>query len=104
MRTKLPTWPESTVSRILLVAICLLTTPQLMLGQKQVVPSNQNSPRRGTREALKKLDKHIDAAFLRGDRKLLARVLAERMISVSPQGDVSGKTEILKGMGSPTAK
>ncbi|MEP6819799.1 MAG: thioredoxin domain-containing protein [bacterium] len=104
MRTKLPTWPKSTVKQILLAAICLLTTSQLILAQKPTLSPNQNTPRTRTAQELKKLDGQIDDAFLRGDKMLLERVLADEMISVSPEGNVARKKEILNGISPPNAK
>ncbi len=63
--------------------------------------TNQGSPSQTTEEELKRLDRSLDDAFLRGDKKTFERVLGDEMIAVSSQGDVARKKDILSQISLP---
>jgi hypothetical protein len=83
------------MKRILLVAAGVLMTTQFAMSQKQTGLSNQDASSSATVRDLKRLDSQLDDAYIRGDKRLLERVLAHEVIGVSAEGDVTRKTEIL---------
>ena len=91
------------MKQILSIAACVMIAPQLVTSQTPSGLLNQNQPSSATLQELKKLDSKLDDAYLRGDRKLFERVLADDMISVNAQGDVARKTEILSQISHPAA-
>ncbi|MEP6911269.1 MAG: thioredoxin domain-containing protein [bacterium] len=89
--------------RTLLIAACLMLTPQFNMSRAQTGPRKQDPPSSATVQELKKLDRQLDDAFLRGDKTLFERVLADEMISVSAEGDVTRKPDILSQIAPPLA-
>ena len=91
------------MKRILLVAVCVLTTPQLILSKPHRVIGSQDTPSSTTVQELKKLDSQLDDAYMRGDKNVFERILADDMISISNEGDLAGKADILKQINPPRA-
>jgi protein-disulfide isomerase len=52
-------------------------------------------------DELKKIDRDLDAASEQGDATVFARLLAEDMINVSPEGTVSKKTDVVQSVRPP---
>jgi protein-disulfide isomerase len=91
------------MKRILLIAAGVLMTTQFTMGQTKTGLSNQDASSSATVRDLKRLDSQLDDAYIRGDKRLLERVLADEMIGVSAEGDVTRKTEILSQTSPPGA-
>jgi len=49
-------------------------------------------------QELKQLDSQLDDAQIHGDKTVFERLLADEMVSVSDEGDVTGKNDVIKGV------
>ena len=54
-------------------------------------------------DELKKIDRDLDAAFERGELSFFQHLLADEMINVTPEGDISNKTNFLQDVKAPKA-
>ncbi|HEV8136244.1 MAG TPA: thioredoxin domain-containing protein [Pyrinomonadaceae bacterium] len=52
-------------------------------------------------DELKKFDRELDVAFEKGDASFIQHLLAEEMINVMPEGNISRKTEFLQAVKPP---
>ena len=62
---------------------------------------SKTSATRSIEQELERLDRSLDDAFLRGDKKTFERVLEDEMIAISSQGDVARKKDILSQISPP---
>jgi len=92
------------MKRITLILACILSLPNLIQSQKPSVRCEDSGSGGGpVGEELKKLDRELDEASEGGDRTVFQRVLAEEMVSISPEGAISKKADVLAEVKPPKA-
>jgi protein-disulfide isomerase len=85
--------------RTVILFLMLSTTSLSTLGQKPPDRSGQTtSTNQASVEELKKVDRDLDGASERGDAGVFERFVAEQMINISSEGQVSKRADVIQGV------